>query len=156
MMSCETIYQCTLTKNRSKTPKEIREEFERLAKEREERAMQRRINPTSRLTMRVNATDLFERYMYDEIYDDVIPPSLPSLKISMPLHAHSASPSFSAAMSLTYLRLCSWSSLTETTSGTFIFRYAMFYSDLFVLCIPGSFSGSLLAVRGFSGLRMEA
>ena len=32
--------------------------------------------------MRVNATDLFERYMYDEIYDDVIPPSLPSLKIS--------------------------------------------------------------------------
>ena len=81
-MSCETIYQCTLTKNRSKTPKEIREEFERLAKEREERAMQRRINPTSRLTMRVNATDLFERYMYDEIYDDVIPPSLPSLKIS--------------------------------------------------------------------------
>ena len=82
MMSCETIYQCTLTKNRSKTPKEIREEFERLAKEREERAMQRRINPTSRLTMRVNATDLFERYMYDEIYDDVIPPSLPSLKIS--------------------------------------------------------------------------
>ena len=82
MMRCETIYQCTLTKNRSKTPKEIREEFERLAKEREERAMQRRINPTSRLTMRVNATDLFERYMYDEIYDDVIPPSLPSLKIS--------------------------------------------------------------------------
>ena len=81
-MSCETIYQCTLTKNRSKTPKEIREEFERLAKEREERNMQRRINPTSRLTMRVNATDLFERYMYDEIYDDVIPPSLPSLKIS--------------------------------------------------------------------------
>ena len=82
MMSSETIYQCTLTKNRSKTPKEIREEFERLAKEREERNMQRRINPTSRLTMRVNATDLFERYMYDEIYDDVIPPSLPSLKIS--------------------------------------------------------------------------
>ena len=44
--------------------------------------MQQRINPTSRLTMRVNATDLFERYMYDEIYDDVIEPSLPSLEIT--------------------------------------------------------------------------
>merc|ERR1712045_400309 len=67
---------------RTKTPKEIREEYERLAKEREERMMQQRINPTSRLTMRVNATDLFERYMYDELYDDVIEPSLPTLEIT--------------------------------------------------------------------------
>ena len=44
--------------------------------------MQQRINPTSRLTMRVNATDLFERYMYDELYDDVIEPSLPTLEIT--------------------------------------------------------------------------
>ena len=44
--------------------------------------MQQRINPTSRLTMRVNATDLFERYMYDEAYDDVIEPSLPTLEIT--------------------------------------------------------------------------
>ena len=32
--------------------------------------------------MRVNATDLFERYMYDELYDDVIEPSLPTLEIT--------------------------------------------------------------------------
>ena len=32
--------------------------------------------------MRVNATDLFERYMYDESYDDVIEPSLPTLEIT--------------------------------------------------------------------------
>ena len=53
-----------------------------LNREREERMMQQRINPTSRLTMRVNATDLFERYMYDELYDDVIEPSLPTLEIT--------------------------------------------------------------------------
>ena len=56
--------------------------YSSLNREREERMMQQRINPTSRLTMRVNATDLFERYMYDELYDDVIEPSLPTLEIT--------------------------------------------------------------------------
>ena len=37
---------------RTKTPKEIRDEYERLAKEREERELLRRTNPTSRVTMR--------------------------------------------------------------------------------------------------------
>ena len=44
--------------------------------------MQQRINPTSRLTMRVNATDLFERYMYDEYYDDVIQSSWPTMEVT--------------------------------------------------------------------------
>ena len=37
---------------RTKTPKEIRDEYERLTKEREERELLRRTNPTSRVTMR--------------------------------------------------------------------------------------------------------
>ena len=37
---------------RTKTPKEIRDEYERLAKEREERELLRRTNPTSRVVMR--------------------------------------------------------------------------------------------------------
>jgi len=67
---------------RTKTPKEIRDEYERLAKEREERELLRRTNPTSRVVMRINATDLFERYMYDEYYDDVIESSFPSLEVT--------------------------------------------------------------------------
>lgn len=67
---------------RTKTPQEIREEYEQLAKEREERKMQQRTNPSSRLQVTVNATDLFERYMYDETYDDVIEPILPTLVVT--------------------------------------------------------------------------
>lgn len=67
---------------RTKTPSEIREEYERIAKERAERRLQQRTNPTSRLRMTINATDLFERYLYDEEYDDVIDSGLPTLEIS--------------------------------------------------------------------------
>lgn len=32
--------------------------------------------------MTVNATDIFERYMYDESYDDVIESNLPTLEVT--------------------------------------------------------------------------
>lgn len=66
---------------RTKTPKEIREDFELWAKYKEEQELQRRTNPTSRVTMEINATDLFDRYMYDELLDDVIEPSLPIIEV---------------------------------------------------------------------------
>ena len=44
--------------------------------------LESRTNPTSTLKVGINATDLFERYMYDEIYDDVIEPSLPYLEVT--------------------------------------------------------------------------
>lgn len=49
---------------RTKTPHEIREEYERLARDQEERRLQQRTNPKSTVTMTVNATDLFS--LYDE------------------------------------------------------------------------------------------
>ncbi|KAK4326997.1 hypothetical protein Pmani_002515 [Petrolisthes manimaculis] len=49
---------------RTKTPHEIREEYERLAREREDRRLQQRTNPKSSVNITVNATDLFS------IYDD--------------------------------------------------------------------------------------
>lgn len=67
---------------RTKNPHEIREEYQRLAKEREERRLQQRTNPTSRLQMTVNATDLFERYLYDERYDDIIESSFPVFEVT--------------------------------------------------------------------------
>ncbi|XP_011151272.1 dnaJ homolog subfamily C member 11 isoform X2 [Harpegnathos saltator] len=53
---------------RTKTPQEIREEYERLAREREERRLQQRTNPKGTVTVNINATDLFSKY--DEDYSD--------------------------------------------------------------------------------------
>ncbi|KAL6260832.1 dnaJ homolog subfamily C member 11 [Pogonomyrmex barbatus] len=53
---------------RTKTPQEIREEYERLAKEREERRLQQHTNPKGTVTVNINATDLFSKY--DEDYND--------------------------------------------------------------------------------------
>jgi len=67
---------------RTKTPGEIREEYEELARAREERRLQARTNPTSRLQMTVNATDLFDRYLYSSEYDDLIEGDLPHFEVS--------------------------------------------------------------------------
>jgi len=69
---------------RTKTPAEIREEYERLAGERAERRLQQRTNPTSRFTVAVNATELFERYGFDEELDPVLDAadSLPSIEVT--------------------------------------------------------------------------
>ena len=67
---------------RTKTPQEIREEYEELARAREERKLRQLTNPTSRLEATVNATDLFDRYLYDDQYDEYIDSDLPSLEIS--------------------------------------------------------------------------
>ncbi|XP_028049704.1 dnaJ homolog subfamily C member 11 isoform X2 [Monomorium pharaonis] len=53
---------------RTKTPQEIREEYERLAREREERRLQQHTNPKGTVTVNINATDLFNKY--DEDYND--------------------------------------------------------------------------------------
>lgn len=48
--------------HRTKTPQEIREEYERLAREREERRLQQRTNPKGNITISVNATEIFDSY----------------------------------------------------------------------------------------------
>lgn len=50
---------------RQKTPAEIRDEYERLAKEREERALQQKTNPRGNVTVMINATEILCPY-YDE------------------------------------------------------------------------------------------
>ena len=50
---------------RTKTPEEIREEYEALARVREQRRLQQKTNPTSRVEMTINATDLFDRLFSD-------------------------------------------------------------------------------------------
>jgi len=67
---------------RTKTPREIREEYENLARVREERRLQQRTNPVSRFELKVDATDLFDRYLYDAEYDDLIPSDMPHFEVS--------------------------------------------------------------------------
>lgn len=73
------IYDCLGTKGletegweivqRTRTPAEIREEYERLAQEREERKMQQRTNPKGSITVNINATDIFNSYNDDDEFE---------------------------------------------------------------------------------------
>ena len=47
---------------KKKTPQEIREEYERLLREKEERLLQQRTNPKGSISVHINATDLFDNY----------------------------------------------------------------------------------------------
>uniref|UniRef100_A0A3Q1JSK8 DnaJ homolog subfamily C member 11 n=1 Tax=Anabas testudineus TaxID=64144 RepID=A0A3Q1JSK8_ANATE len=55
---------------RRRTPAEIREEYERLQREREERRLQQRTNPKGTISVGIDATDLFDRY--EEDYEDMV------------------------------------------------------------------------------------
>uniref|UniRef100_A0A674BQ52 DnaJ (Hsp40) homolog, subfamily C, member 11a n=1 Tax=Salmo trutta TaxID=8032 RepID=A0A674BQ52_SALTR len=65
---------------RKRTPVEIREEFERLQREREERRLQQRTNPKGMISVGVDATDLFDRY--EEDYEDVPGGGFPHVEIN--------------------------------------------------------------------------
>ncbi|CRK99043.1 CLUMA_CG011955, isoform A [Clunio marinus] len=53
---------------RKSSPSEIREEYERLAREKEERRLQQLTNPKGNITLHVNCTDIFNSYETD--YDE--------------------------------------------------------------------------------------
>uniref|UniRef100_A0A8B9XIK3 DnaJ heat shock protein family (Hsp40) member C11 n=1 Tax=Bos mutus grunniens TaxID=30521 RepID=A0A8B9XIK3_BOSMU len=65
---------------RRRTPAEIREEFERLQREREERRLQQRTNPKGTISVGIDATDLFDRY--EEEYEDVSGSGFPQIEIN--------------------------------------------------------------------------
>lgn len=57
--------------HRTKTPQEIREEYERLAREREEGRLQQRTNPKSSASITINATEIFTPIDDDVPYYDL-------------------------------------------------------------------------------------
>jgi len=65
---------------RKRTPAEIREEYERLQREREERRLQQRTNPKGTISVGVDATDLFDHY--EEDYEDAPNGGLPHVEIN--------------------------------------------------------------------------
>ncbi|XP_068598743.1 dnaJ homolog subfamily C member 11-like [Brachionichthys hirsutus] len=65
---------------RKRTPAEIREEYERLQREREERRLQQRTNPKGTISVGVDATDLFD--CCDEDFEAVPGGGIPHIEIS--------------------------------------------------------------------------
>ncbi|XP_042899437.1 dnaJ homolog subfamily C member 11 [Parasteatoda tepidariorum] len=92
---------------RTKTPQEIREEFQQLLREKEERILQQRTNPKGTVIVQVNATDLFETYDNDYFYN------LPAIEIS----SMSISQSVQAPLSVSETLNLSGSLQTQNGNG---------------------------------------
>ncbi|KAK7877543.1 hypothetical protein WMY93_031760 [Mugilogobius chulae] len=66
---------------RKRTPAEIREEYDRLQREREERRLQQRTNPKGTISVGVDATDLFDRFDDDD-FEEVPSSGFPHIEIN--------------------------------------------------------------------------
>ncbi|KAG3282030.1 dnaJ homolog subfamily C member 11 [Ictidomys tridecemlineatus] len=104
---------------RRRTPAEIREEFERLQQEREERRLQQRTNPKGTISVGVDATDLFDRY--DEEYEDVSGSGFPQIEINK-MHI---SQSIEAPLTATDTAILSGSLSTQNGNGGGSINFAL-------------------------------
>ncbi|ELK10568.1 dnaJ homolog subfamily C member 11 [Pteropus alecto] len=96
---------------RRRTPAEIRDEFERLQREREERRLQQRTNPKGTISVGIDATDLFDRY--EEEYEDVSGSGFPQIEINK-MHI---SQSIEAPLTATDTAILSGSLSTQNGNG---------------------------------------
>ncbi|XP_070615143.1 dnaJ homolog subfamily C member 11 [Erythrolamprus reginae] len=96
---------------RRRTPAEIREEFEQLQREREERRLQQRTNPKGTVSVGVDATNLFDRY--DEEFEDVSGSSFPHIEINR-MHI---SQSIEAPLTTTDIAILSGNLSTQNGNG---------------------------------------
>ncbi|XP_062046343.1 dnaJ homolog subfamily C member 11 [Lepus europaeus] len=104
---------------RRRAPAEIREEFERLQREREERRLQQRTNPKGTISVGVDATDLFDRY--DEEYEDVSGSGFPQIEINK-MHI---SQSIEAPLTTTDTAILSGSLSTQNGNGGGSINFAL-------------------------------
>ncbi|XP_021566874.1 dnaJ homolog subfamily C member 11 isoform X4 [Carlito syrichta] len=104
---------------RRRTPAEIREEYERLQREREERRLQQRTNPKGTISVGVDATDLFDRY--DEEYEDVSGSGFPQIEINK-MHI---SQSIEAPLTATDTAILSGSLSTQNGNGGGSINFAL-------------------------------
>ncbi|XP_037357031.1 dnaJ homolog subfamily C member 11 [Talpa occidentalis] len=104
---------------RRRTPAEIREEFERLQREREERRLQQRTNPKGTISVGIDATDLFDRY--EEEYEDVSGSGLPQIEINK-MHI---SQSIEAPLTATDTAILSGSLSTQNGNGGGSINFAL-------------------------------
>ncbi|KAM4015534.1 dnaJ homolog subfamily C member 11 [Anomaloglossus baeobatrachus] len=96
---------------RKRTAAEIREEFERLQRERDERRLQQRTNPKGTISVGIDATELFDRY--DEDFEDVPGSGFPQIEINR-MHI---SQSIEAPLTATDTAILSGSLSTQNGNG---------------------------------------
>ncbi|NP_001086042.1 DnaJ heat shock protein family (Hsp40) member C11 S homeolog [Xenopus laevis] len=96
---------------RKRTAAEIREEFERLQREREERRLQQRTNPKGTISVGIDATELFDRY--DEDFEDIPGSGFPQIEINR-MHI---SQSIEAPLTATDTAILSGSLSTQNGNG---------------------------------------
>ncbi|CAG5982888.1 unnamed protein product [Menidia menidia] len=96
---------------RKRTPAEIREEYERLQREREERRLQQRTNPKGTISVGVDATELFDSY--DEDFEEMPGGGFPHIEINK-MHI---SQSIEAPLTNTDTAMLSGSLSTHNGSG---------------------------------------
>uniref|UniRef100_A0A8C5MNP8 DnaJ homolog subfamily C member 11 n=1 Tax=Leptobrachium leishanense TaxID=445787 RepID=A0A8C5MNP8_9ANUR len=96
---------------RRRTAAEIRDEFERLQREREERRLQQRTNPKGLISVGIDATELFDRY--DEDFEDLPGRGLPHIEINR-MHI---SQSIEAPLTATDTAILSGSLSTQNGNG---------------------------------------
>ncbi|KAF6344337.1 DnaJ heat shock protein family (Hsp40) member C11 [Rhinolophus ferrumequinum] len=104
---------------RRRTPAEIREEFERLQREREERRLQQRTNPKGTISVGIDATDLFDRY--EEEYEDMSGSGFPQIEINK-MHI---SQSIEAPLTATDTAILSGSLSTQNGNGGGSINFAL-------------------------------
>nr|CAD7411147.1 unnamed protein product [Timema cristinae] len=134
---------------RTKTPQEIREEYERLAREREERRLQQRTNPKGNVTVNINATDIFNKYQ-DE-YDEIEQSGFPTIEVS----GMSFSQSIEAPLTLqdTVTMAGSLSTQNGVGSGSVNVSARRLISEKgWVEAEFGAGSGPMLSLKGFRTL----
>ncbi|XP_073512625.1 dnaJ homolog subfamily C member 11 [Phyllobates terribilis] len=96
---------------RKRTATEIREEFERLQRERDERRLQQRTNPKGTISVGIDATELFDRY--DEDFEDLPGSGFPQIEINR-MHI---SQSIEAPLTATDTAILSGSLSTQNGNG---------------------------------------
>ncbi|KAJ8920873.1 hypothetical protein NQ315_015666 [Exocentrus adspersus] len=100
---------------RTKTPAEIRAEYEQLAEERAERKKKQATNPTGNITIAVNATDLFNPYddeLYDDEFENDFISNMPNIEVSSMQFTQSVD------FPLTQKDTCTLSGQLQTQNGT--------------------------------------
>ncbi|XP_019878016.1 dnaJ homolog subfamily C member 11 [Aethina tumida] len=100
---------------RTKTPAEIRAEYEQLAEERAERRKQQRTNPSGNITVAINATDLFNPYdddLFDDEFEEDLLSKIPNIEVSSMQFTQSVD------FPLTQKDTCTLAGSLQTQNGT--------------------------------------
>ncbi|XP_014250725.1 dnaJ homolog subfamily C member 11 [Cimex lectularius] len=138
---------------RTKTPGEIREEYERLARQREERRLQQRTNPKGSVVVNINAMELFSRYETDLEYD--LDDGFPTIEVSGMSVTQSIEAPLTAKDTATIAGHLNTHNGTGSGNLTITNKRQLSEKGWVELCV-GAGSGPVLGLKGFRTLGKRA